>query len=75
MTTTALELTGAKLHGEFAISGTWDQLFYLLRLVELLPTRVVINRFEIRSASDNKNTSDHFSGTLSLDFVSLHSPT
>lgn len=74
VTTTSLELSGAKLHGEFAISGTWDQVYYLLRLVELLPTRVVINRFEMRSASDNKNTYDHFAGTLSLDFVSLRSP-
>ncbi len=74
VTTTSLELSGSKLHGEFQVSGKWSQLYHLLRLVELFPTRVVINRFEIRGSNDNKNTNDHFSGTLSLDFVSLRSP-
>ena len=72
--TTSLELSGSKLHGEFAISGTWNQLYYFLRLVEVFPTHIVINRFEVRNANDSKNTYDHFTGTLSLDFVSLRTP-
>ena len=70
--TTSLNLsTAQKLNGEFTISGTWGQLYYLLRLIEAFPTRIVINRFEVKNGNDTKSELDHWAGTLSLDFVSL----
>lgn len=81
--TTSLDLAGSQpkiLHGEFAVSGTWSRLFYLLRLVEALPTKVVINRFVINSNPNVVsgetpviNGFERWSGTLSLDFASLKS--
>lgn len=77
--TTSLDLSTTKqksLHGEFAISGTWNQLFRLLRLMEELPTHVVINKINIShvdSISGQKAPPDTWSGTLGLDIVSLQS--
>ena len=71
--TTSLDLTSGQpksLHGEFTISGTWSQLYYLLRLIEVFPTRIVIRRFEIKNNADIMFPA-RWTGTLSLDFVSL----
>lgn len=80
---TSLELSTAdpkSLHGELAISGTWSQLYYLLRLIEVLPTKVVIGRFAINTTPSTSGTDvpaksgpDRWVGTLSFDFASLRS--
>lgn len=67
--TTLLELSKTKspvLRGEFTISGTWRQLFHLLRLVEEAPSRIVVNRFEARNG-----TNDTWSGVIKIELISL----
>ena len=55
-------------HGEFALEGTWRELYHFLRLVEEFPARVVINKFDVREADPASSLRD---GTISLDLVSL----
>jgi Tfp pilus assembly protein PilO len=76
--TRSLDRSGAKVHGDFTITGSFAQLYHFLRLVEELPTRVVINQLNIVRA-DPANTAagkenvDSWNGSLSLDLVSLKS--
>jgi hypothetical protein len=73
--TRSLDRSGAKVHGEFTITGSWTQLYHFLRLVEELPTRVVINQFNVRRTDvlggAGKDTAESWSGSLSLDLASL----
>ena len=67
--TLQLELTKTKppvLRGEFTIKGTWGQLYHVLRLIEELPSRVNITRFEAKSGSG-----DQWLGAVKIDLVSL----
>lgn len=62
------------LHGEFTVKGTWNRLFRFLRLMEEFPSRLVINRYDIRlvpSAAEVKPSQEEWAGTLSLDFAGL----
>jgi hypothetical protein len=73
----SLDRSGANVHGEFAISGTWSQLYHVLRLVEEIPTHVVVNRFSVQHADISsgavRGNSDTWSGSLSIDITSLRS--
>lgn len=73
--TRSLDRSGANVHGEFAITGSWSQLHHFLRLVEELPTRVIINRFEVKqtdvSGGAGKESIERWSGSLSLDITSI----
>lgn len=73
--TRSLDRSGAKVHGEFTITGSWSQLYHLLRIVEEIPTRVAINQFNIRRADVSNGTGsiESWSGSLSIDLVSLKS--
>jgi Tfp pilus assembly protein PilO len=76
--TRSLDRSGAKVHGEFTITGSWSQLYHLLRLVEELPTRVVINQFNMRRVDISTGTAvkesvELWSGSLSVDLASLKS--
>ncbi len=55
-------------NGEFAISGTWSQVYHTLRLIEEFPTRIEIERFDVK-----KTDGDSWSGTFSLNLLSLKS--
>jgi hypothetical protein len=61
------------VHGEFTITGSWTQLYHVLRLVEELPTRVVINQFNVRRTDmlGGAGNVESWSGSLSLDLTSL----
>ncbi len=67
------------LHGDFAITGTWKQLYRFLRLMEEFPSRVVINRYDIRAAplspEVGKSSRDNWTGGISVDFAGLKLPT
>ena len=62
------------LHGEFAVGGTWSQLYRVLRLIESYPSRVVVDRYDIHltTISDpGKPSVDRWDGTLGIDFAAL----
>lgn len=73
--TRSLDISGSKVHGEFALKGTWSQLNHVLRLIEQLPTRVVISQFSIQRVgpADSKvrEGSEAWSGSISIDITSL----
>ncbi len=76
--TRALDLTQgtpAMIRGEFALTGTWSQLYYFLRIVESLPLRTNINRFEIKrsEAPTVLKPMETWTGSLSMDIVGLKS--
>lgn len=74
--TRSLDLSGGTtpgFHGEFAVKGTWRDLYYLLRLVETFPAHVVINRFSAAAEKKDIGTAV-WSGGLSIDLVSLKTP-
>ncbi len=75
--TRSLDRSGASVHGEFVITGSWSQLFHFLRLVEEIPTRVVVNRFDIRRTdtpgSPGKESVESWGGSISIDITSLRS--
>jgi Tfp pilus assembly protein PilO len=64
------------LHGEFAVSGSWAELYRFLRLMEEFPARVVINRYDIHTAplADPKITKENWAGGISVDFAGLKQP-
>ncbi len=77
VTTNTFDLQTTKtplLHGDFALTGTWTQLFHFMRLIEEFPSRVVITRYDIGltpSTSLLKPTQDNWTGSMSIDFASL----
>lgn len=74
--TRSLDRNGTVVHGEFGLTGSWSQLFHMLRLVEEIPTHVVINRFDLRRMDisvQGKENAESWSGSLSLDITSLRS--
>jgi Tfp pilus assembly protein PilO len=73
ITTNSFDLVQAKppaLHGEFAVDGSWKQIYRFLRLIEEFPTRVVISRYDIHVANQ-PGKSDHWAGSIVIDFLSL----
>lgn len=81
ITTTSFDyLSTAKvptLHGEFTLSGTWKELYQLLRLIEEFPARVIINRYDIHTAQRAESTTatqDNWAGSISIDFAGLKQP-
>jgi Tfp pilus assembly protein PilO len=67
--TTILELTKgtpATLRGEFTIKGKWSELFHVLRMIEELPTKVVVNRFDIK-----EGTQDSWSGSVKVELLGI----
>lgn len=73
--TRSLDRSGANVHGEFGVTGTWSQVHHFLRLVEELPTRVIISRFELKrtdaSGGAGKESIERWNGSLSIDITSL----
>ena len=67
--TKTLELTKAKpptLRATFTVKGTWQQVFHILRLIEESPSRISINRFDVRDTKGGD-----WSGDLHLELLSL----
>ncbi len=68
--TKSLSLTegeSTSFYGEFSISGTWGQVYHVLRLIEEFPSRIVIERFDVKMGS----SVNEWSGTFSLHLTSL----
>lgn len=70
--TRALDRSGAKVHGELTVTGSFPQLYHFLRLIEEIPTRVVINRFDMSRGNIVEGV-ESWSGSLSIDLTSLKS--
>lgn len=71
--TKSFDLSGGgspRFHSEIALSGTWTEIYRFLRLIEAFPARVIINRFSASGGMDSA-TGEHWSGTISIDVVSL----
>jgi len=71
--TKSFELIGGgspRFHSEIAFSGTWSEAYHFLRLIETFPARVIINRFSA-SGSTNGTDEERWSGSVSIDVVSL----
>lgn len=69
-----LTLTEPKgIHAELAISGTWKQLYHLLRIIEALPTHVVISRYTVTRENTTIGGSETspWKGVLTFDIMSL----
>lgn len=67
--TLLLELTKLNpptLRGDFSIKGTWSQAFHVLRLVEELPSRVVVNRFDMKGVGR-----EDWSGTMKVELLGI----
>lgn len=76
--TNSLDLSGNKIHGEFTLTGTWAQIYHVLSLIELMPTRIEINRFSVTrsdTSGGNGKTVDanDWRGSVSVDWNSLAS--
>ena len=64
------------IHGEFSFSGTWEQLFHVLRLFEEYPSATAISRFDEnhtgeQSLAPGKPPIDKWTGNIGFDLVSL----
>lgn len=59
------------LHGEFALSGSWQSLYHLLRLIETYPSRVAISRYDINFESQGSIKIDQWKGSIAVDFSGL----
>lgn len=72
VTISSLNVSGNKVHAEFVIKGKWSDIYHTLRLVEELPTRTEVNRFSAtRGGGGGQESSDEWTGNLSLDIISL----
>lgn len=60
-----------KFTGEFAISGTWPELYQLLRLTEEFPSRIVISRFDIHEDQNDTSVGARWMGSLGIELRSL----
>lgn len=59
-------------HATFSITGSWEQLYHVLRLVEEYPGRIVVDRFDAReSASSFAHKAPDWVGTLSVKLMSI----
>lgn len=64
--------TPPSFHGEFSVSGTWKELYHLLRLMEEFPGRLIIDRFVVSSEAAKKDPSlATWKGVISTDLVSV----
>ncbi len=66
---TQLELTKVPppvLRGDFAVRGTWGELFHVLRLIEESPSRINVNRFEVKAG-----TQSDWVGVIKIELVSI----
>ncbi len=61
------------IRGDFTLTGTWSQLYHFLRIVESLPLRININRFDMKrtEAPTVLKPFETWSGSLSMDIVGL----
>jgi hypothetical protein len=57
-----------RFHSDIVLSGTWPEIYHFLRLIEVFPARVIINRFSANTKSVVDGT---WSGSVSIDVVSL----
>lgn len=55
------------LRGDFSYRGSWPSAYHLLRLLEEFPSRLVINKFDVRYSSSEKV----WSGNIQVDLNSL----
>lgn len=68
--TRTFELTNkapTSFHGIFELSGSWEQMYHFLRLVESFPSRLVIERFDVRQ----EGVENFWKGIVSVDLTSL----
>lgn len=56
----------------FSMSGSWGQLYHMLRLVEEYPGRMVIDRFDAREIPlDTDHKSPYWSGAIAVELMSI----
>lgn len=74
--TRSLDRGASAVHGEFSLIGTWSQMYHVLRLIEEIPTHLVISKFNMQHTNNSaaKVEGDAWSGGISIDLVSLTKP-
>lgn len=71
---TLSQVAPKSVHTEISIEGTWSELYHLLRLVETLPTHIVINRFTVSrvgTTGDGNPQKSTWRGNLAFDIMSV----
>ena len=72
--TKSLDLTAGEtpsFHGEFSVKGSWEEMYYFLRLIETFPAHIIINRFAVGSTERESASVAVWTGGVSIDLVSL----
>ena len=60
--------------GTFSLAGSWEELYYMLRLIEEYPGKMVINRFDAReNTSSAEQRSANWTGSLAIELMSIKS--
>lgn len=59
-----------RFRSDIALSGTWPEIYHFLRLIEVFPARVIINRFSA-NASTKSAGQEIWSGSINIDVASL----
>jgi hypothetical protein len=75
--TTSFVLVGGAMpgfHGEFALKGTWREVYHLLRLMETFPAHLIINRFSVTTLDKKNATTAVWDGGMSIDLIGLKNP-
>lgn len=58
--------------GVFTITGSWHQLYHVLRLVEEYPGRIIIDRFNVKEGTPDKDHKEPlWIGTLQVELISI----
>jgi hypothetical protein len=60
------------LRGDFSFTGSWGEVFHVLRILEEFPARLVVNRFNAtRSGAVAASGGDAWGGSISIEVMSL----
>lgn len=58
----------------FSLTGSWEQLYHTLRLIEEYPGRMVINRVDMReSIGDAEHKYPYWAGSVAVELMSIRS--
>ena len=58
--------------GSFSLTGSWEELYHTLRLIEEYPGKMVVNRFDaIENAPSVERKYSYWTGTLSIELMSI----
>jgi len=57
--------------GEFALKGTWQEMYHFLRLIEEFPARTIIRRFNVSLLDEKNVTTALWNGAIGIDLTSI----